>query len=207
MKDKLVVLGGSFNPPTLAHKQLLESVMDGVHADKGLYVPSSDTYVTRKAIRTHTPFIFSEQERYDMLKNLCNGQTEIDTCEYGDTTNGRTHTTLLEIQKKYPEHEICFIMGSDKLRILPKWRLSNMLSQFRIIVIRRNDDDPEKLITSNLKLAAYADSFTVLPKIQDFSEISSSKLQQLYLKKDFDRANQYVTDEIHEICMSHAKNY
>lgn len=202
-KPKLIVLGGSFNPPTLAHKKLMTTVMQAAHAEKGLYVPSSDTYVSRKAKRNNAPFIFSEIERYAMLKSLCDEHIDIDICEYGDTSKGRTHTTLLNIQKRNPNHSICFIMGSDKLKILPKWKLANMLDRFYIVVIQRGQDNAVKLITENLKLAAYAESFIILPKIQDFSDISSSKIQKLYADHAFDQARHYVTEQTHDRILTH----
>ena len=44
---KIVVLGGSFNPPTIAHEKLMEAAMKAINADLGIFVPSSDKYVTR----------------------------------------------------------------------------------------------------------------------------------------------------------------
>lgn len=203
-KPKLVVLGGSFNPPTLAHKELMTAVMQAVHAKKGLYVPSSDHYVKRKVAKTQAPFCFSENQRLHMLQSLLTENTGIDTCEYGDTTNGRTHTTLLKIQKQYPEYQICFIMGADKLSILPKWKLSNMLNIFQIIVIPRDNHDPEQMIANNPKLNAYKQSFMILNKIHAYPEVSSSKIQQLYKNMNFGIAKDYVTETIHTVCMTKA---
>lgn len=203
-KPKLIVLGGSFNPPTLAHKKLMESVMQAVHAKKGLYVPSSDHYVKRKVAKTQAPFCFSENQRLHMLQSLLTENTDVDTCEYGDTTNGRTHTTLLKIQKQYPEYQICFVMGADKLSILPKWKLSNMLNIFQIIVIPRDNHDPEQMIASDIKLNAYKQSFMILNKIHAYPEVSSSKIQQLYKNMNFGIAKDYVTETIHTVCMTKA---
>lgn len=203
-KPKLVVLGGSFNPPTLAHKELMESVMQAVHAKKGLYVPSSDHYVKRKVAKTQAPFCFSENQRLHMLQSLLTENTDVDTCEYGDTTNGRTHTTLLKIQKQYPEYQICFVMGADKLSILSKWKLSNILNIFQIIVIPRYNHDPEQMIASDIKLNAYKQSFMILNKIHAYPEVSSSKIQQLYKNMNFGIAKDYVTETIHTVCMTKA---
>lgn len=199
---KLVVLGGSFNPPTLAHKTLLETVMNRINADNGIYVPSSEFYVNRKCERNHTPFKFTQNERLNMLKSLCiQDVTSVSTCEYDDTTKGRTHTTLLQLQKEYPKHSIYFIMGSDKLTIFPKWKLSNMLDQFRIIIIPREDDNPAQLIASNIKLAAHWESFLIMDKIKDHSEVSSSKVQMLYANKNYEQAMNHVSAETHKIIM------
>jgi nicotinic acid mononucleotide adenylyltransferase len=50
MKDaeKIVVMGGSFNPPTIAHYKLMKDAMQVVKADLGYFVPVSDAYLKRK---------------------------------------------------------------------------------------------------------------------------------------------------------------
>ena len=37
---RIVVLGGSFSPPTIAHRKLLQAAMDAVQADGGIFVPT-----------------------------------------------------------------------------------------------------------------------------------------------------------------------
>ncbi|MBQ4059501.1 MAG: hypothetical protein IJD40_11295 [Lachnospiraceae bacterium] len=46
--EKIVVLGGSFNPPTIGHYLLMKSAMKSVDADKGIFLPASQQYVRRK---------------------------------------------------------------------------------------------------------------------------------------------------------------
>ncbi len=46
-RPKLVVLNGSFNPPTLAHLDLLKKAMAAVGAGRGLFLPANDEYVRR----------------------------------------------------------------------------------------------------------------------------------------------------------------
>ena len=45
---RIVVMGGSFNPPTMAHFRLLVSALEGMHASKGIFVPDSRAYLKRK---------------------------------------------------------------------------------------------------------------------------------------------------------------
>lgn len=208
---RIVVLGGSFNPPTYAHKELMDSILAELNAEKGIYVPSSNTYVTRKCKKNNTPFIFSETERLEMLNDLCKTDwTEVSTCEYGDTSKGRTHETLIQIQKQYPEHEIVFIMGSDKLNILPKWKLADMLEQFKIAVITRGNDHPEEQIDAIPKLRKNKHAFLILPTLNDHGEASSSSVQEFYwhmsLKTDTQFWNnkcEHVTQHTHDMIIQH----
>ena len=52
MSRKIVVFGGSFNPPTIAHRRLLCAAMVGVGAERGIFVPSTGAYVTTKMAKT-----------------------------------------------------------------------------------------------------------------------------------------------------------
>lgn len=46
-KQRIVVLGGSFNPPTIAHLRLMEAAMEAVGAEKGIFVPVGEAYLKR----------------------------------------------------------------------------------------------------------------------------------------------------------------
>ena len=45
---KIVVMGGSFNPPTIAHQKILLYILEQSNADKGIFVPSPYNYVYAK---------------------------------------------------------------------------------------------------------------------------------------------------------------
>ena len=68
MCKKIVVMGGSFNPPTIAHKKLMVVAVDSLQADMGIYVPSSHEYVKRKMDRVKFPLeVLDEELRLQML--------------------------------------------------------------------------------------------------------------------------------------------
>lgn len=52
---KLIVMGGSFNPPTMAHRRLLLGAVKALGADRGIFVPSSHAYVSIKMRRARLP--------------------------------------------------------------------------------------------------------------------------------------------------------
>ena len=69
--EKIVVMGGSFNPPTLAHQKILLAAMEALGADRGLFVPSSHGYVQNKMEKLGQPQdVFSEQLRLEMLRAM-----------------------------------------------------------------------------------------------------------------------------------------
>ena len=63
MSKKIVVLSGSFNPITKAHRIILENAINKINADLGLLVIVSDAYLNNKIIvksKDKRPFIISE---------------------------------------------------------------------------------------------------------------------------------------------------
>lgn len=207
-KQKIVVLGGSFNPPTVAHQQLLSTAMHTLQADMGLFVPSSDAYVTRKMSRQKDPMVFSEENRVKMLEMLCKSKMSVDASELGDDGRGHTYDTLVKIQKKYPNAEIIFLIGADKLHILPKWHnRDSLLKQFYFGIATRNENGCEGAIKNTIKytpkLAAYADHFTVIPTTDDMSDISSTKARQYIAQKQWRDVADIVSSNVASfICFS-----
>ena len=134
----IVVMGGSFNPPTLAHENLMKTAMNAVNADLGIFVPSSDKYVSRKMSKSKkNNQVYTEYDRANMLDIVCDSLVNcvVDTCELGDDGRGHTYRTLCEIQRKHPDAEIYFICGADKLNIIPKWHsFEDLLTKFKVIV-------------------------------------------------------------------------
>lgn len=62
MDKTIVVLGGSFNPPTKARTELLRSAVKQLGAEFGVFVPSSEAYVERKMAKSKS-FAYSEDNR------------------------------------------------------------------------------------------------------------------------------------------------
>lgn len=196
---RCVVLGGSFNPPTLAHKKLLQTAMEHLDARLGLFVPSSGFYVTRKTSRQEHAIPLSEDQRKQLLMCMCGPGMDVDTCEYGDQSKGRTLQTLLDIQKQYPDYEIWFLMGDDKLDIFHKWKTrKDILGQFSLLWTARDSRDAEKLL-QNLKtdplFAGYMATQNVMTAPKDVTGISSSAFWKELKTNGFDKACRLLAPE------------
>lgn len=183
----IVVLGGSFNPPTLAHKRLLLAAVDALDAELGLFVPSSDSYVRNKMAKVGDPsFVLSETVREDMLSAMAADDPRlcVDTVEFGKKASGkgqkwRTVDTLNALSERYPDYEIYFLAGGDKVKIFPRWdRITEFLSKYRIIVVKRDGDEPEKEIARNAFLSERSERFFVMNAPDGLEGISSSAIRE-----------------------------
>lgn len=198
MKD-VIVLGGSFNPPTKAHEAVMRSAVEELGAEFGVFVPSSDAYVRRKMNRRKPPEeTYPEETRLRMLESICAGdpRMRVSACEFGDDGRGHTYETLLRLRKEFPNARLWFLAGEDKLRIIPKWRNADaLLRDFGIAVLAREGSGPEKAIERNAFLSERKTSFRFLTAPEGISEISSTKVRELTRDGRFEEAGELVNDE------------
>lgn len=196
----IVVLGGSFNPPTKAHTTLLESTVEQLGAEFGIFVPASDNYVSRK-INRHggKDKLYSEQTRLDMLNAICEAHPtlRVSTCEYGDDGRGHTYDTLCKIQKEYPGYKIIFVVGADKVHQLPRWHHSKeFFKNFDFAVTKRDDIDLEKIISCNDMLSNSKHIFHEVTIDESVAGISSTVARKLIKRKDFKELETVIDKEI-----------
>ena len=193
-KDMLVVLGGSFNPPTVAHAELARLAVEyaqrlpDVNTARAAFVPSSGAYVGRKMAKhgNNAP-VFSEKARLEMLQALSKDlPIVIDASEYGDDGKGHTYRTMCRVRDNHPGIDCAFLMGADKLRILPRWRdVEKLLSEFTILVTSRSGDDPESMIAADPRLFKHRNAFRMVPPLDPSgADASSTEARRLAANGD-----------------------
>ena len=181
---RIVMLGGSFNPPTIAHFLLLQSALDGAQADLGLYVPSCGPYVRKKrSMSDHPEEVFSDEDRLAMLRAMCESDSRMAVCEEEmsiQTPSSRSYRTMRDVQRQYPDPqpEVCFIFGADKLSDLPNWRsFPKMTRDFRLVIFHREGFDIEAAFTADERLAQRREAFIFLPQPGGMEAVSSSAIR------------------------------
>lgn len=181
MRETIVVMGGSFNPPTVAHQRLLLAAVEQMNADKGIFVPASHTYVCIKMRRAKLPReVLREEVRLRMLRAMCAGDPRfsVEDCDFGRNEKGYTYESMELIQEKYPDAELYFLAGGDKVSPISRWhRIREFLERFRILVVKRDDLDPETGLRENPFLSAHLDRFTVISAPTGLEGVSSSAVR------------------------------
>ena len=177
-------MGGSFNPPTLAHYKLMKTALDAVDADLGFYVPVSDAYLKRKMARSDFFMALSPEVRIKMLETMCtDGRMKVWEREIG-TVMARTVDTLQEIQDDYPDADVYFIMGDDKLSLLVHMaEKSALLDRFRVVLYSReySSDELRKILEGNDITDGYEERIVVIPQPDGIDMISSSLIRERVL--------------------------
>lgn len=196
---RIVVMGGSFNPPTIAHERLLRAAVNALNADAGIFVPSSDAYVTRKMKKQHhIEEVLSEALRFKMLQCMCaeDERFRVDDCEFQDDGRGHTYETLLKLQEKNPDAVLYFLIGGDKLNIITRWREKDeFFAKFRFAVMKRDGTEPDQQIRDNPILLAHQNIFHMIPEPDGIKGISSTLLRDR-LRTGDESAKELVNGEV-----------
>ena len=182
-KKRIVVLGGSFNPPSLAHYRLMKEAVDVLGADIGFFVPVSDAYLKRKMRKSHPPVVLSPELRVKMLQAMCCEDKRLQVCdkEIG-TIEPRTVPTMQALHKDYPDAELYSVMGADKLKLLSLLtEKRGFLDICRVILFSREDDRLEQTLKRHKVLSNYLNRIVMLPQPEGTDTISSSMIRERML--------------------------
>ena len=177
--DRIVVMGGSFNPPTIAHYKLMQDAMKVVKADLGFFVPVSDAYLKRKMRFNRSAMVLPPQLRISMLKCMCTDDSlQVSDVEMG-TVRARTLETLMAIQSEYPSAEIYFIMGDDKMKLLVHLcKKREFLDNFKVILYSRNDTTLTSTLDGLAIPSDYLKAIVLCPQPEGIAGVSSSLIRE-----------------------------
>lgn len=167
---------GSFNPPLYSHFFLAQQLLnEGI--DKVIFVPVSSKY--------NKAYLVSDKHRYEMLKLICdkNPNFEVSDIEFNLPKQPYTLETLLKLQKQYINYEIRLIIGTDNLLELESWyKIETLLKNFKIMVLARNEDNVQEIISHNKLLSTYSSNIIECQsKIR--TNLSSSLVRNLIKEK------------------------
>ena len=182
MTKSVVVMGGSFNPPTIAHHKLMKAAMDQLGADKGIYVPVSAKYLRRKMRKAGFPDeVLSEEARIAMLRAMCeeDSRLEIEDVEMKHTKGWYTLETLRYVQEKHPGMEVFCLVGSDKLEIFANaHRMIEFTDSFCYGVVTRDEGDPDAILRENPEAWARRDRFRTIKAPDGVDGVSSTAIRE-----------------------------
>ena len=182
MAKSIVVMGGSFNPPTIAHHKLMKAAMEQLGANKGIFVPVSAKYLQRKMRKAGFPDeVLSEETRIAMLRAMCeeDSRLEIEDVEMKHPKGWYTLETMRYVQEKYPGAEVVCLAGSDKLEIFANaHRMIEFTNSFCYGVVTRDGDDPDAILRKNPEAWASRDRFRTIKAPEGVDGVSSTAIRE-----------------------------
>jgi nicotinate-nucleotide adenylyltransferase len=169
-----IVFGGAFNPVTHAHIEVYKYVMSRMDANEFIFLPVSNAYTKSE--------LESNFNRKNMLELAIKDykDTSISDLELEDSDYLGTYQSLIRLSDKY-NTEIAFVVGADNLFQMHKWiNIHGILSEFKIVVLGRNDININKFIKEDVVLNKHLNSFIIY---EDFEmNISSTKFRETFDK-------------------------
>ena len=189
MKDRIVIFGGTFNPPTRAHLDIATEALYYLDAEKVLFVPVSDLYKKDDVEISY--------HRVNML-NLAIGnfrRLEIDFTEVNAVALTYTYETVEKIKSRYQDKELFLLIGADNLEDFKNWKNQrSIMENCSLLVVNRNNSSIDEIIESNEILTEFKDKIIEAP-IEEI-EISSTEVRNRIASGELEGLENLVDKEV-----------
>ena len=173
---KIGFFGGCFNPPTIAHLELMKEVINQFGLDMVYFVPMNDYY--------NKPELVSVEHRINMIKLLTKDENNMRIADFETKLNKRLYAIdAFEYIDKNFDGDKYFIMGSDNYIRIKNWKDSEKLEKYNYIILDRLHD---------IKIQAKVN----LVSNNNFSNISSSIVRKKIALND--DVSDYLVPDVFE---------
>jgi nicotinate-nucleotide adenylyltransferase len=112
------LLGGTFNPPHIAHLVCAQEAWAQLGLDRVLFVP------VHTPPHKEAPDDPGVETRVELCELAVAGDPRFEVCRVEADRPGPSFTvdTLKRLHERHPEHALTFIVGGDMAHSLPSWR-------------------------------------------------------------------------------------
>ncbi|MGX7109522.1 nicotinate-nucleotide adenylyltransferase [Facklamia miroungae] len=168
-RQRIGILGGTFNPPHLGHLLMAEQVGRQLDLDEVWFMP------TAKPPHAPGKQTIASQHRIQMVQRAIEGNPLFKLQAYEVNRGGKNYTvdTMKHFIKKYPESDFYFIIGSDSANDLDTWRdISELASIVQFVGVRRPNEE------------VYGGSYPIIWVDSPLVELSSTEIRlRVYLEQ------------------------
>lgn len=136
---RIVIYGGSFNPPHCGHVEAARAVAETLKPDKLLIIPSS--IPPHKEMAANSA---SAQERLLLSQLAFENVPNAEVCDIELHRQGKSYSsdTLKQLMEIYPQAEFSFAMGTDMLLSFEEWHEFHfLLNNMTLAVFCRNEGE------------------------------------------------------------------
>jgi len=134
-REKVGILGGTYNPPHMGHLVMADQVKDQLDLDKILFMPTAQpphSSVEKKTI--------SSAIRVKMLELATQDNSEFEIELYEVEAGGKNYTynTMKALIDLYPAVDFYFIIGGDMINDLPTWyKIDELVHLVQFVGVKR----------------------------------------------------------------------
>lgn len=172
---KLLLFGGTFDPPHNGHMRLLQSAIDAVQPDKVVVMPAG---IPPHKAASATPASL----RLTMCQCFAPLHPDLTVSDWEIGRGGKNYTidTVRMLESRYPGAEIFLSVGSDMLTTFTQWReWQSLLEKTTLVVQSRYSGDAASLAAAarDLETAGGRVVFAHAPVLQAASsDVRAGKL-------------------------------
>jgi nicotinate-nucleotide adenylyltransferase len=167
------ILGGTFNPPHLAHLICASEAAAQLRLDRVLLTPA--------AIPPHKDAEDDPgaDERLELCRLAVAGDERLAVCDLEVARGGPSYTvdTLRELHAREPEDQLTFILGGDIALGLPAWHEPEAVLGLATLAIAERSGAPRETVGRRLR-----DAFPGIASLEFFDmpriDISSSEVRR-----------------------------
>ncbi len=171
-RERIGIMGGSFDPIHQGHIRMARSAMDAMALDRVLMMPSGNP--------PHKPDVAPAEDRYRMVCAACAGINGLEPSREEIDRPGVIYTvdTLSILHEKYPKAELYCIIGADMLMKLHHFRgCEEMLRLCTFLVFPRPLElQPQQISEERQRLTALGGRFVMLD--MEMVDASSTELRE-----------------------------
>ncbi len=142
---RIGLLGGSFDPIHYGHIHIAQTAKNRLHLDEVWFLPTIETPLKEKKL---TDFSLRCQMVKMMLRPY--RKFRLSLIETKNTIPSYTINTAERLRRMYPDDQFYFIIGTDQLLNLSRWKDSERLQKLlQFVCIRRSEDqayDPDVMM-------------------------------------------------------------
>lgn len=143
-KSPVLIFGGGFNPPTLAHQEIMRACLELPNFTELWVMPSGDRFDKQMNV--------DDSDRLEMLNRIKryefsdNSRLNISDFELHLPRPTQTHKTVSALESLYIDIDFWFIFGTDSYQNMPRWDkgLELQTSLNMVIVERSNTELPQR---------------------------------------------------------------
>ena len=140
-KQKICLIGGTFDPIHLGHTYIAEKCYRGLGMDKVIFLPCKQS--PHKLTKENAP----DHHRLEMCKLAVFSLPWAEVDEYDLTIPPPSYSwrTAEVMQKKYPDAELYWLMGSDQWQAILHWDRPLYLANLVNFIVISRGIEPENI--------------------------------------------------------------
>ncbi len=121
---RIAILGGAFDPIHKGHLQIAKVALKKLSIDEVWFMPSAETPLKPSQIACF-------QDRCAMIQAAIRPYRHMKLCTLEQELGGISYTieTVKYLQKQYPMHTFCWLIGDDQALQFDKWKASEELKK------------------------------------------------------------------------------